>query len=564
MRLRPFKGWQHLTTFKPKTGKTTVHQYFSSRTNDVNNFDWQLESSVEEETNVPTFKVDLPVRQCHSTRSSFLSKAHNQIKFKSTLRRKNAVYATTLGPVSFDAPWCADPHDQKDLECGYRKRIIPEMPVVDQSILGDFRMFVSSYLAKHLVPLPHLSDKDRDTLFESWVSKQQSYSKTRKSQLRTAYLSVKDKPLEEKDYYVKSFIKREFYEEPKFPRFINSRSDRFKARVAACIHLIEDQVYHLPQFVKHKPITSLPKDLANLSKYSYILETDYSSFESGFNPFYVDSCECQLWRYMLQNNPDLLEDVLKCYYQVVEGVMIPRIERLYNDEFEARVQGSRMSGDMWTSLGNGFSNLMNVSYFANKRNENFDGFVEGDDGIFGMDHPFMNKADYESLGFKIKMEYVHDLNETCFCGNLFDLKDQKTVISPEQIARVFWTCNAQYLTGPDRFRTGLLRSKAMSLNVTGKFTPIAGPLSEKICSILGSGLVVSHDKWKFENILKYFDWNDVKSSVPISSRLLYQSKFGITVEEQIMLERLINNANSISDLYLPMRFLNWSNCCNMI
>jgi len=555
--LRSINAAQTLIDRNIKSGHSVRHQYYYSKSSSINNFDWVLEEKCADSSD--PIEVNLPVRQCHRTRDEF-----EQMKIKQIhtfcKHRDDMTYAASLGPTGSSAPFCTNPHDNTELKCGFRKRLIPEMPVVDQEVVKDFKKFVTKFLNTNFKPLPFKTKEKENNDFNHWIENQDHYPQTRKDSLREAFESLKTQGLENKDYHIKSFIKREFYEDVKFCRFINARSDRFLSRVASFIHDIEDQVYRLKYFVKHKDITQIPHLLAKLDKYKLKLETDYSSFESGFNPFITDACECELFRFFLQNNEDCLHDVLGCYYQIVNGKIIPRIDLLKNKEFFAFVQGSRMSGDLWTSLGNGFTNLMIMLFYAEKYHFKFEGMVEGDDGIFGMDQEYMKEKYYTDLGFKIKMQYVTNLCDTCFCGNLFDSHDLNLIISPEHLNRIFWTCNAQYLHAKSKLKEKLLRAKAMSMSILGKNTPIIFKLCYKILSLLGSGSLIEHDWWSRLKLRSYVAMRP-DAVIPMSSRLLYNQHFGIPIDVQLLIENTIMSAKTIPELELAMLFAksNWLN-----
>jgi len=179
--------------------------------------------------------------------------------------------------------------------------------------------------------------------------------------------------------------------------------------------MIEKQVYKDEHFVKGTRIDELPQKLVILKKWDYVLETDYSSFESSFSWEYVQSVEIPFFEYFLQYNPLVLAIVKHSYIQNGKE----RIQKLFSKEFDLRLTGCRLSGELWTSLSNGFANLMNMLYLCDKKGIECQGFIEGDDGLFGMSSPALSKEDFANLGFSIKMEYVHQVQDTTFCGNTF-------------------------------------------------------------------------------------------------------------------------------------------------
>jgi len=299
-----------------------------------------------------------------------------------------------------------------------------------------------------------------------------------------------------------------------------------------------------------------------LKENRWILETDYTSFESSFSPQYTDVVECALWRYMLQNNREALKDIMRVYYQtrVIGGkVRIrPRIEQLFGQKYHAKVVGSRMSGEMWTSLANGFSNLMNILFFADEKNLKIHGYVDGDDGIFCMDQPLIEEKQFTELGFKIKMNYGQNLSHTSFCGNIFDTDELLQLVPPEQIARLSWTCSSHYLSCGKRVKEALLRSKAQSLYCLGKHTPIAGKLALKMIHLLGPGRTVMEDQnvwWETQVMALEPNKNFLPVQITAKSRELYFERFHISIEDQVRIELQIENATTLEQLFIEYQFM---------
>ncbi len=80
-----------------------------------------------------------------------------------------------------------------------------------------------------------------------------------------------------------------------------------------------------------------------------------------------------------------------------------------------------MSGEMNTSLGNGFSNLMFMLYACEIQGIECDGIVEGDDGAFALSLKPGQKFDesiFAEMGLTIKLEKHTDLMSMSFCGIL--------------------------------------------------------------------------------------------------------------------------------------------------
>jgi len=509
---------------------------------------------------VPSYRVQLPVS--YDVNNPLLNGQDNMIQFNRD-SSDNQCYARCLLTPTFDTPFCSSPHGQVNQECALRKRIGPEMPLGNFFLLQRLALFVDAFILEWLKPLPNL-EINEDCLFEEWLLSCSHYNESRKDSLRRARSSRLvngSVELLPKDYFIKCFFKREFYEEPKFARLINPRSDCFKSAVGPYIHLIEEQVYKLPWFVKGVPITSLPTRLSRLEKYPIILETDYSSFEAGFSPEYVACVEMRLWKFMLQNNPRILSIINKVYFVDKNGVLKPRENMLFHKDFIMRVIGRRMSGEMWTSLANGFSNLMNVLFLAKENHQDIDGFVEGDDGLFGMYEPFLNADMFAQLGFKIKMNYGYDLNHTSFCGNVFDKDEQLLIVNPENIARLFWTCTVNYLNARPSKLLQLLRGKAMSLYCIAKNTPISSVLAYSMLKLLGPGpiLIDPNRKWWRSQLIASFKSVIIEEPIiSMKSRALFCEKYGISIEFQYLMEKYIRNAKCLDELAPQFYFMNQS------
>lgn len=480
-------------------------------------------------------------------------------------------YAGQIGPLFYDTPFCTTPYDSDNLFLAYTKRLMPEMPEPIAEEIQGLKVFVDNWLNTNMIPF-NILEGEQDVLFNNWLDSNTHYTASRKENLRTTHTQMYQGGLPRlirRDFICKSFVKREFYEENKCLRFINSRTDRFKVRVGPFIHLLEENFFKSDWFVKHHDLLELPSRINNLSKFKYLLETDYSSFESGFSPQYVDVVECQLFRYMFRNNPNILSDIMKCYYQKNElGQFKPRVEKLRNKYYKCTTMGTRMSGEMWTSLANSFSNLMNMLYLTNKKLIKCEGLVEGDDGVFGLDQNTLKAEDFERLGFKIKFKYAEKIRDTKFCGMLFDENVLKLVISPELIARLGWTNNPIYIHSSKKIRDELLLSKSRSLYCIGKYTPIAGPLALKCINQLSKNpdlrkRIETTNRWwdqKVDQLIISETFLPV--DIPTENRLLYAEQFNISVEQQLMIEKTISNSNDITTEYMGFFLSKESNNLN--
>ena len=143
---------------------------------------------------------------------------------------------------------------------------------------------------------------------------------------------------------------------------------------------------------------------------------------------------------------------------------------------KASVKATRMSGEMNTSLGNGFSNLMMAKYIAYSKGGYLDGYVEGDDGIFTSTVK-LESADYLKLGFTIKMEEVEQINEASFCGMIFATEGQIIRNPSDILANFGWT--SSFINAGPVIMGELLRAKALSTVYETGNCPIIGVLARR-------------------------------------------------------------------------------------
>lgn len=438
-------------------------------------------------------------------------------------------YALGLPFQTEDPFYFSDPYDETSLKIAARKRLAPKMPEIDHSLMKEFKEFVAKEV-QNFEPLPPICDED--AAFEEWVS-ENNYSTERNNYLRELRRRFYEEDQSEWRFKViKSFIKREAYDECKPPRFINSRSDYFKAVYGPYNHMIEKIVFKDKHFTKGYRPDQLPEKLKELEGYNYYIATDYTSFESSFCRELTSSCEELLWKWMLQYNERILDYVLATYTW-------SEVKSTY---YRIGLEGIRFSGELWTSLGNGFTNYMVMKFFHKRAGLELAGVFEGDDGLVGINDPsLIHEGDFARLGFKIKFEVHNTLVDCRFCQNAYSPDTRHQYISLKHLAKLGFTCNrqdVQIAQSKPEHRYKVLYAKAMSLFALSRHTPVINHVVVNIIHQLG-------DKFRDEKVLKR-EWNfykhgkfykyDIKEEVSYEDRLAYQDLFGVTVDDQIWLE----------------------------
>lgn len=349
------------------------------------------------------------------------------------------------------------------------------------------------------------------------------------------------------------FVKREDYEEPKFPRGIRAPTDDVKGIIGPLIKQIENSVYALPQFIKHVPVNERPAYIMKLNKPGFeIIATDYSSFESLFRAEIMKAAEIELYQYMCKNLPKV---ALNEFCAMLTGKnKVSTLGKGRRAKLKIVVEACRMSGEMTTSLGNGFTNLMVALYLCSRvghtlDNGGVDGVVEGDDGLFVIRNNAPTKEDFAKLNFIIKIEKPSCLNEASFCKMVFDPIDKSNVTDPARIlAKIGWTDSAA-MWGNSKTLKQLLRAKGLSLFCELPRCPIVNALARYVVRITEGSRYRQHERaWKRYDLSKVV----VSDEVPGCNRVLVANKYGITVPVQLQIEKWLDSLQIVHELDHPM------------
>jgi len=256
---------------------------------------------------------------------------------------------------------------------------------------------------------------------------------------------------------VSAFIKTEYYPTYKPPRCINSRTDEAKVRFGPVVKTIEKIIYDTPfclphtPFIKHTPITERARTVRAIEKHGCgFMGTDYSRFESQFRTYLQEVVENRLFEHMLANLPDLRDQIIFAN----SGMN----SMTYRCGVRMTIAGTRMSGDMWTSLGNGFTNFVLAWFLFDRLGADWDGYVEGDDGIFSAS-VYPTAEMFASLGMTIKIQRSDELADLSFCGLI--VAGDTLMRDPDHFLMGFgWTHS--FLDAGIRVMMELLRAKSMS------------------------------------------------------------------------------------------------------
>jgi hypothetical protein len=452
--------------------------------------------------------------------------------------------AIFIDGMALPRPDLFDSHSQVYGMC---KRVLRLPPKSDRHVMRRFRIFVRSWVRRKLNPLSAV----HDVSFEPWIA-DRPYPETRKIELRAAFVLLKHK-IEKWEEKVKSHIKDESYVEYKINRWINSRQDAFKVRCGPIFSAIEKETFKLPYFIKYVPVDQRPAYIKErlLKEGMFYHSTDYTSFESLFTPTLMRNCEMFLYQYMSQNLPEGKE-----WFSLVKQVLCDKYYTLSNGVIQAELRGTRMSGEMCTSLGNGFLNMMVTLFMLEEEGYESDrALFEGDDGLFSCPVRLTSRIP-EALGLRIKMEISTNLGESSFCGNVFSESDLIVVTNIRETLVDFGWTKSQDVNSKQSRLDVILRSKAYSLLHQYNGTPVLVKFAQYVLRVTrrsesGIDKYVKNDRtlseWERKSLATAVEAVRSKDFVVRkpgrSTRELVEKLYYVDLSEQYELEQYFDKCN---------------------
>lgn len=446
-----------------------------------------------------------------------------------------------------------NPDDPSTVKAGIYLRVARKLPPADAQLLDELGHFVNGYITRHYKPL----EPDTDISFKGWLA-DTKYPGWRKIELQEVYDTICVQPnMTYKDRIVKSFVKDESYVDYKHARMINSRSDRFKVRTGPIFKRVEQRVFNDPHFIKKVPIADRPRVICErlmqaASKYN---ASDYTAFEANFTPQLMRAIELQLYDYMTQH----LDDHDQFMAEISSTFTGINHCKFKNGWFE--ILGTRMSGEMCTSLGNGFSNLMIMLFVAHKSGVDIDCFVEGDDGITVTSGP-LDESLFARLGLLVKMETHYSLTTASFCGLVFHPEDLINVTDPREVLAGFAWCSKRYVRSRVPKLRALMRCKALSLAHQYPGCPIIDALAHYAIRVTRRYHTAAVDLTENSRAFCMWEREQMRDALacgkltrkksPIATRGLVAQVYGITIEQQLRIEALLDEKNDFSPIEVEL------------
>lgn len=465
----------------------------------------------------------------------FDTKAH-KISLRNFTSLRKYVAAALPMHIQNVSPFVADNTDTINRITSACKRYLKRPPIKKHG--RDHRLFVRNWLHNNIDPLP----PDYDVSYATYRDHLPLPEKQKK-EFDLAYQNYMYKSTK-RIAGVKSFIKVEAHEEPKIPRTINARSIYAKVKFGPYIHAIEEYFYdQTAYFSKHIPVPDRARIIqTKFAPYPNIYCGDYTAYESLMDKEMMDVCEKQLVSYMLQNVPKG-KVIATEFNKMVSGRNKTKCRDIW-----VECDATRMSGELSTSLGNGFTNLMCILYilwnkykrpslseFPNQKD--LDVIIEGDDSVIGYtgDFPLLTQ-DFEDVGLWCKLDKHETPETTRFCQVAFAKDDLENIAKIRRvIQKAFFTMANKFKARPSKLM-GLLQAKARSLIYEFPACPIVTQMAKMMLRCSYGYEPEVFDKRKYIPTLKEIQILLDNHKFTEHSRLLVEKEQHIPRQTQIELE----------------------------
>jgi len=275
---------------------------------------------------------------------------------------------------------------------------------------------------------------------------------------------------------------------------------------------------------------------------------DYTSWEANMQQKLQMVCEIQFYRYMLKNiDKKIREDIMKVVIRVIAGT-----NHCTSRFGSVDIKGTRMSGEMSTSLGNGITNLVCTSFVLSRKGIRNMMVVEGDDAVIVTEPGDyeVTSQDFAEVGLKAKFKRVENLADAEFCSVMaaLDVKDNIADVF-DVFNRTGWSMANERYAKPSKC-LGLLRAKAISLVYEFPRAPVVRSFANYLLRVTNSHApIFEHGKttelkWWDEQVLKGVDMRKLPpGNVENSSRALVARKYHVDLAIQLKYESYFDQLN---------------------
>jgi len=185
--------------------------------------------------------------------------------------------------------------------------------------------------------------------------------------------------------------------------------------------------------------------------------------------------------------------------------------------------------------------------------------VEGDDGLSGANSlPPSKDWLYHNLGVDLKLDVIDKVSSASFCGNVFDPTDLLVVSNPIEIIVGFGWTTRRYVRSSHKRHMELLRSKSLSLLYQYRGNPILSSLAQYGLRVTKgyrarAGVMNEYEREQFSVMVEDMKRNGLPIiPVPHNTRVLVFELYGITIEDQLLIEQYLDSLNNLQCINSPV------------
>lgn len=448
--------------------------------------------------------------------------------------------------------------DQLTVLAGAAHRIMRSPPVGNNLVIFRFGQFVRMQMEEFGRRFPSACvPPDYDASVPAWIDKI-NHPESRKNELRRVYEMWKHDidtlNLKRRHRKCKLFGKDEFLTDEKFCRGISSRSDVSKTTFGPAVKACEKHFFPaVKNCVKGVPVRERAKYVDDLlgNRPGKVFVTDATSSESSFKPAIFDALY-PVYERLARDHPRI-SAILAYFHSVRRGRNV-----LNAKKFTFSMVGRMNSGEVDTSFMTFCLYFFAASFFIYenyaRRGVNWDMWSdprsvhEGDDAVFKVEPEIMPTSEqYASLCINIKIEERPALSVADFCGDIYDENNMRVVTDPRYAcATMAWSSSQDVRASPKR-AINLAVSRAMSALCQYPGHPMIQAQALRILELYPVkpeviDKFISQDRslsaWDRDNMSAAAEWvtNHPPPPVELSTRVLVERQFGVSVSEQIRLE----------------------------
>lgn len=462
---------------------------------------------------------------------------------------KRQTLANQVGPVPHGlAPVLYNGKDPETMAYGAASRVLQAIPEFNEGMLMEFKEFNERLIDDLFDKLgPIEVPMSRQEYIDSRL-----WSGSKKAKYQRIFDDMSDVlELPSSWTELSSFTKTEFYTKLKSARSIQGRDIRMNIIFGPYVLAMQHYLERTGWIIKKVPVRQRPEYIED--KFGHFddatfVVTDHTRFEAAMCSDLQLVCEAQFFSRCFPENPTI-DSIIDAFTGINHCTALMGRVRY-------ETMGVRMSGDPHTSLGNSWTNYAAFAFACEKLQLNFDGVVEGDDGLFAVDQDFsLEDMDniFRSLGFQLKATKVRHPSVAGFCGLYWDPSTMTTVRDPTRaLLTLGWSFSAD-TNASLKLRKQLARAKALSLLAEAPCTPILAVLAFRLLDLTkGIKARIRANYWSDQTMKSmglyeyekggwiYLNENiPQQMEIPESARQMMEECFGIDATIQKMQERIL-------------------------